>query len=293
MESDPSLNSSSFTHSTGKFVSDRTELFYQSWISNDPKPLCTFVIVHGLGDHSGHYMTIVTHFSNCNFYGYDKRGHGNSPGKKGHIDTWEEFRTDLKVFLAFVQEKQPNSPLVLFGNSMGGLLTIDYLEHNPDKDIRGAIVNAPALNFSDIGPVTSFAFRCMRAIAGRYQINVGLDSKKLTNDPELQKENDEDKLVHSYATPSLFVELNNVAIYSRNHPELLSTPTLMIQGDQDPIITPSTNKKFMEQVVQKYPASKLYMAEKCKHEAFNDIPERREAIFKVMQKWLDQLLAPL
>jgi len=176
---------------------------------------------------------------------------------------------------------------------MGGLLTIDYLQQNPSNNIKAAIVNAPALNFTDIGPVTSFAFRCMRAIAGGYQINVGLDSTKLTNDPELQKENDNDKLVHSYATPSLFVELNNVAIYARTHPELLTTPTLMIQGEKDPIITPSANKKFMEKVVEKFPVSKLYMATDCKHEAFNDIPERREAIFKVMQDWLAQILAPL
>jgi len=280
----------SFTHSTSSFKSLETELFYQSWKSKDPNPLCTIIIEHGLGDHSGHYMTIIRKFTKCNFYGFDKRGHGNTVGKKGHLDTWEHFRNDLKTFIVLVREKEPNLPIFLFGNSMGGLVVIDYFHQPPAPTITGAFVNRPALNFTDIGSFSAFAIRCMRSIAPGFQINLGLDSTKLTSDPEYQKENDTDKLIHSLATPSLLTELNKVAVYSRHHPELLTTPTLMIQGDKDPIITPSSNKKFMDQVIAKNSSSKLYMAPDCKHESFTELPERREAIFTVMQEFIDQTL---
>ena len=77
-----------------KFKSGDVELFYQSWPAESPKVNIEFnsfvirkaivILVHGLGDHSGHYMTVVNHFSKLGFqfYGYDQRGHGQSPGKR-------------------------------------------------------------------------------------------------------------------------------------------------------------------------------------------------------------------
>ena len=112
--------------------------------------------------------------------------------QKGHADSWEVLRNDLDNFVKFVKEKEPKLPVILFGNSMGGLLTIDYLQHQNNADsFPAAIVNSPALAFHDINSVSAFGIKALKVVASSLQINAGLDSKKLTRDPELQKENDE------------------------------------------------------------------------------------------------------
>lgn len=123
---------------SGKFKGlEDIELHFNSWKSKSEKPKAVLILVHGLGDHSGillhgcdilgHYMTIVTHFIEKGYtiYGYDQRGHGLSPGARGHINKFDDLMQDLNKFVSFVYE-QENLPLFLFGNSMGGAVTVYY-----------------------------------------------------------------------------------------------------------------------------------------------------------------------
>jgi len=286
----PTLESASFQHSTGKFTSNGDELFYQCWIPKENKAICTVILSHGLGDHSGHYMTIVNRFPNCNFYGFDLIGHGNSPGKRGHVNHWTDLRGHFGNFVSFVSEKEPALPLVLFGNSLGGLLTIDYLQQSQDSRVTALMVNSPALGFSDVGSVSAFFIRMLCRVTPGMQMNLGLDSTKLTSDPVLANENTTDPLIHSFATPKLFVEFLNAAQNVLAHPELMKTPILLIQGDKDPIITPSVTEGWMKKVAQTNTLAQFYSAKNCRHESFNEVT--RDVIFKVIEEFLNARLSP-
>ena len=92
-----------YQYFTGKFEgADKKILFYQSW-----RPVFSekvLVIVHGLGEHSGRYQSVVETFTQEGFsvYGYDHRGHGRSGGQRGHIRRFSELTDDLKHFLKLV-----------------------------------------------------------------------------------------------------------------------------------------------------------------------------------------------
>jgi alpha-beta hydrolase superfamily lysophospholipase len=51
------------------------------------KPVCSLIVVHGVGEHLKRYLSFAEKISaiNCTCYLYDQRGHGNSDGKRGHI----------------------------------------------------------------------------------------------------------------------------------------------------------------------------------------------------------------
>ena len=79
---------------------DGCSLYAQCWLP-EASPRAVIAIVHGIGDHSGRYMNIVNHMvsNQIGVYAYDLRGHGNSPGQRGHIDSWAEYRIDLLNFI--------------------------------------------------------------------------------------------------------------------------------------------------------------------------------------------------
>jgi len=81
-------------HHEGTFIGTRhAELYYQSWHpTSHPKALV--VGVHGHGDHSGGLRNIIKHLvpEGYAWYGFDMRGHGHSPGIRGHIEQWSGFR---------------------------------------------------------------------------------------------------------------------------------------------------------------------------------------------------------
>ncbi len=120
-------------HSEGVFEAiGRIDLFYQCW---HPDGECKGVLafVHGFGDHSSHHQSLVTYLIDlgCSFYTFDLRGHGRSPGRRGHINSWEEYRQDVKTFLQLIGDQEPERPLFLMGPSMGGLIVPEYVLHHP------------------------------------------------------------------------------------------------------------------------------------------------------------------
>ena len=72
----------------------------------------------------------------------DCRGHGQSGGKRAHVDRFDEYLSDLDVFLSRVRERSGSAPLFLLGHSHGALIAVRYLLDHPDA-VRGAVLASP------------------------------------------------------------------------------------------------------------------------------------------------------
>ena len=52
-------------------------------------------------------------------YALDLRGHGKSPGQRGHVDSWSQWTDDVAAFVRHV-ESIAGSEVVPVGHSFGG-----------------------------------------------------------------------------------------------------------------------------------------------------------------------------
>src|SRR3954468_19070625 len=123
------LSSMPTSHHEGRFTgAGGTELFFQSWLP-DRAPAAVLVNLHGLGDHSGLYPSLAEFFPSRGvaLYAFDLRGNGRSPGQRAYVGNWREYRGDLHAFLSRVDEWEPGVPIFLLGNSLGGLVVLDYV----------------------------------------------------------------------------------------------------------------------------------------------------------------------
>ena len=120
---------------------DGTALHATWWAPVGP-PKATVVRVHGLGEHSGRNA----HVARGSRGGYavamfDLRGHGESPGGRGHTP-FNRTMEDIAACFAYAREQIPDVPRFLYGHSLGGLLVLTYaLRLKPD--LAGVIVRAP------------------------------------------------------------------------------------------------------------------------------------------------------
>jgi alpha-beta hydrolase superfamily lysophospholipase len=144
-------------HEEGRFAGvGGLQLYWRGWLpdaaSLDPAPQAVLALVHGVGEHSGRYRNLVGPLVEGGYpvYGYDQRGHGRSPGPRGHIERWADYRGDLRAFLGLVVQHAPGRPLVLYGHSMGSLVVLDYLLQRP-VGLAGAIVSGVALQPTGVG----------------------------------------------------------------------------------------------------------------------------------------------
>ncbi|MBN2460661.1 MAG: lysophospholipase [Candidatus Cloacimonetes bacterium] len=224
-------------------------LFFRRW-SPRISPLAAIIIVHGLGDHSNRYQKLVDFFISRQYqiYAFDLRGHGQSPGKRGHINNWGEFREDLSEFMKLVQREKPNLPIFLFGHSMGGVITLEYCLRNSPR-INGLVCSAPALGETGISRLKWALAYIMNHLGPGLVVSTGLDISLLSRDQSYITETRDDPLYHCQATPRLGMELSKAANWIQENARLLINPLLIVHGSDDAISLLSGSHRFIRNVV--------------------------------------------
>lgn len=249
--------------------SEGLSLYYQSWQPDSPAR-GVLVIVHGLGEHGGRYKNVVNHLVPLGFavYALDHRGHGRSPGQRAYANNMAEFRGDVHALVQLAANAHPGLPLFIMGHSLGGLITLDYILHQPEG-LRGAIVSAPAVGGVGVSPVLLMLSRVLSRVWPTFSLDSGLDVNAISRDPQEVQAYQDDPLVHGKGTPRLATVVMDSAEWCQANAHTLQLPLLMIHGTADSITSPADSRRFFDNVAS---ADKTYIAyEGGYHESHNDI----------------------
>ncbi len=259
------------------------ELYYQRWRPGGA-PRAILAIVHGVGEHSGRYMNVV----NClvpdgfTIYGFDLRGHGRSPGQRGYINRFAEFREDVRAYLQFVAQQEAGRPVFLYGHSLGGLIVLDYVEHYPEG-LKGVIASGPAIGKLGISPFLFAIARVLSVVAPRFSLKTGLDDEGLSRDAKVVQAYISDPLVHDLGTARLGTEVPAAAAYVNAHAADIRLPLLIVHGGADRLSLPEGSRAFFD---------KVSFADKQRieypggyHEPHNDL-DSQKAIADI-EKWIE------
>lgn len=275
----------------GHFVThDGLELYTQCWLP-ESAPQANLAVVHGIGEHSGRYANFAAWFAPQGFavYAFDLRGHGQSPGLKGHAAHWSDIRKDVGAFLNHVKQRDANSPLFLIGHSMGGLTVLDYALRDDVAALKGVVASGPALGSAEkLSPIQRILIKMLSPLLPRVQLDNGLDVNGLARDPDVIRLYRDDPLVHSKITPRLASEMFKTAsdcqVHANEWPAGL--PLLIVHGGADAICPPQASARFFANVAAHNKTRREY--EDYLHEVFNEIG--RESVLQDVQDWLETLL---
>ncbi len=224
------------------------DLYYQRW-RPDQDAKAVVAIVHGFGEHCGRYPNVVDTLVPAGYavYSFDNRGHGKSFGKRGHIDEWEDYRTDVFAFLEQVRENEPDTPLYLMGHSLGGLIALDFILRLPDG-VEGVVISGPALTQGAVNPLLLIASRIISVIAPSFGLDTQLESTDISRDPQVVMTYQKDPLVHSMASARLGTEMGSAIKWVRKHAADLKVPILLIHGGEDKLVPAKTSQEFFEKI---------------------------------------------
>ncbi|MDY6783659.1 MAG: alpha/beta hydrolase [Cyanobacteriota bacterium] len=261
------------------------KLYYQSWYPpQDCQPRATIVIVHGLGAHSGVFETIVCHLAARGYalYALDLRGNGRSPGQRGYINNWQEFRDDLTAFVAFVTAKEPSVPLFLVGHSLGGLAALDWSLYG-EGETRGLIALSPTLGKVGVSPLRRAIARLLSRVWPRFTLDTGIDRSASSRDPAFIAESQGDPLRHARASARLATEFADALARVKARATDLKVPLLILHGSGDRVALPEGSRCFIEQVAA--PDKELREYPEAYHEMHNDLNCRE--VLSDLERWLE------
>lgn len=267
-------------------ASDGFELHTYTWSSReiDARPGPTVVFMHGYAEHVGRYREFAEHLVRAGnrVSGFDARGHGKSPGQRGHIDDFERYVEDLHEYTQWIRHKAPEQPLILLGHSNGGLAAL-RLAQSRRHVLDGLILSSPLIALQPKHQVVPMWLAIIiDALASRLPLPNGIDGGELTHDPEIRRLQENDPLAHGRTTPRWFVTVNQTMARAGSNFESVRLPVLVLQADSDPIVVPQAIGQMFQRFAS--PDKELVVVRNSYHELLNEVG--RHETYRQIASWL-------
>jgi len=263
--------------------SDTTKLYYEAYIPE--KVETTLIIVHGLSEYIASYGEFRDFLNERNIavYGFDARGHGNSPGIRAHVNCWSEYTEDLHRFVDLVQKEQKGK-MVMFAHSMGTTIATNYLMEYQDK-LDGLILCG-----TTIKPVEATKWylipmaKLLSWVAPEVSINLKLNIDAVCSDTKVIERSKKDDMKFSTVTPRWGTEILKAIEKTKKHLDIYTMPLLVIHGELDRINDFKAVKDFFEAIPSQDKSFISY--KKSFHEILNDVEKEKafEDIYAFLQK---------
>jgi alpha-beta hydrolase superfamily lysophospholipase len=262
---------------------DGIRLLTRHWEAEAPR--AAVLLVHGLGEHSGRYEEVGARLAGAGLetFGWDHRGFGASGGERAWLDRFSQFHDDVEDRLAAVRAAVPGRPVILYGHSLGGLISLGYAiaRDRPSPDIL--VLSAPGIDDNAaawkhrLAPILS-------RIAPRLRIANGIPDTMLTRDPARQAAAAGDPLMLRSTTAGFGARFFEEQARVRASAASLAIPTLVIHGLDDPIVPARATEPLAA-----IPGVTRRAYAGVRHELHNE-PEGPQVLDDVIA-WIDQQLA--
>lgn len=266
-------------------------LFYRSFEPESQDIQRIIIGCHGMAGDGEYYVLFadqIVEQTGTAFYIMDYRGHGRSGGKKGDITDFQLYIDDLKEFIEFIQKKHPDKPFFIMGESMGGIVSINYMVQNPDL-MRGIIEFAPAVrvamgSFSILDAFKAVYYvlvylvnpgKCVVSVKGRE--DTGVKNK-------IHQQYDNTNPYHLDAvSPRYLLQLNKFSKRSYRAGDKITAPIIIFQGEDDKAVSPEGVKKFFQTIESK--DKELILIPEAFHAVFTE--PTASGIWDKVKEWLN------
>ncbi|MDT8435957.1 MAG: alpha/beta hydrolase [Gemmatimonadota bacterium] len=248
------------------------------------------LLVHGLGEHAGRYEPVGTFLSGRGFavHAADMRGHGRSPGRRGHVARLGLLVEDLEALRAAAVPEQTGAPIFVFGHSLGGLVAGRFVLAADPGTLRGVVFSAPFVEAAVRVPGWK---RTLGAVADAVAPGLTLDNG-LPLEDIFRREADRlaweaDPLVHRRISARTWGEMRRGAAVLRSGASRLDVPALFLLAGDERIVS---NEAARDLAARLEPAARIREYEGARHALFHD--PQAPAALEDLAGWLDERVEP-
>jgi lysophospholipase len=274
-------------HEEGFFKArDNLRLFWESDCPDAPR--AHVGVVHGYADHCGRYHTVKDALVARDFavHAFDYRGHGQSGGRRGHVDRFSDYLHDLEDFWARVREQAGGKKTFLLAHSHGALMALEWAQKNPEG-LAGLVLSAPYLELAIVPPrIKVLAAKLVGRIVPWLPVASEVKPEQLTRDPEQLRLLARDPLYNRTVTPRWFEESNRAQAEAMAGAPSLHTPFFLFCGSGDTVAAPAAAHRLFERAGAADKTFKEYPG--ALHEPMNDLG--RDEVFEDISGWISKHL---
>ena len=219
---------------------DGARLPMRAWLPETAEPAAVVVALHGFNDYSQFFDGPGRFLAGRGIasYAYDQRGFGGSPNR-GLWAGSETMMEDARAAVTAVRARHPETPLYLFGESMGGAVVMTLMAGPAPPEVEGLILSAPAVWGRSAMPWYQVAalWMAVRTFPERRLTGSGLGIKASDNAPMLAALGRDPQVIKATRIDAVWglVNLMDEAMAAAPH---VNARRLILYGEHDQLVPP-------------------------------------------------------
>ncbi|MES2594256.1 MAG: bifunctional alpha/beta hydrolase/class I SAM-dependent methyltransferase [Verrucomicrobiota bacterium] len=267
---------------------DGLALHYKTWNVQGAKR--ALILLHRGHEHADRWDTVVPSLAmpDTAIYAWEARGHGQSPGRRGHAAGFMEYVRDLDTFFHHLQKQHglvPESTVVV-AHSVGGVVAATWV-HDFAPRIAGLVLATPALEVNLIVPGALTGIRVMQKLNEDATIKSYVQGSWLTRDVNAAAVYDADKAISKDISAKVLVDLFDTAKRVISDAEVMDRPLLLFSAGADKVV----KKSAIDTLYTNYGCEqKTHLTLKgARHAIFHDIC--RDEVCAAIKRFAERCLA--
>lgn len=274
-------------------TSDGATLSVQQWVPR-PAPRAIIVAIHGLCGAATDFAPLGEYFLKRSIatYSFDMRSQAFDPDVKGrgHMRDFRLLVRDVAEFCSVIEQHHPAIPRILFGESMGGMLSILASTHTPALPVDLLILNAPvvALHMKPANWQNAL-LAILHRVAPRLRVVPAAFTPK--NAPPIRLTRDDDYEAFLKSAPQqmqsftlgFLSNLKTMMETANRSAELIRHPSLTLYAEHDIFVPPSAVEDFDLRIL--HPDHSLRYYHGNYHLLLHDLD--REKVLLDVDEWLE------
>lgn len=261
---------------------DDTSLFYQRWSSHIPtESPKAIVLFHRGHEHSERMAHLVEELNlpEFDFFAWDARGHGKSPGQRGDAPSFSACVKDIQYFIQHIQENYGINPqdIAVIGQSVGAVLAATWV-HDYAPKIRALCLASPAFDIKLYVPFAEPSLRLLNKIKGNFFIQSYVKAKMLTHDQSRAESYDTDPLIAKAISVRMLLGLYDASARIVDDAQNIYVPTQVLCSGSDFVVQQKPQRDFYQKLP--HPKKEFHILDGFFHDTLGE-KNREIAIGKI------------
>ncbi|KAK0595107.1 hypothetical protein LWI29_003645 [Acer saccharum] len=279
------------------FETPNGRIFTQSFLPLDQKVKASVYMTHGYGSDTGWmFQKICISYARWGYavFAADLLGHGRSDGIRCYMGDMEKIAAASVSFFKHVRNSEPykDLPAFLFGESMGGALTMLMYFQSEPTTWTGLIFSAPLFVIPENMKPSKLHLFMYGLLFGLADTWAAMPDNKMVG----KAIKDVEKLKIIASNPMRYTgkprvgtmrEIARVCQYIQDNFSKVTVPFLTVHGTADGVTCPTSSQLLFEKASSADKSIKIY--EGMYHSLIQGEPdENANLVLKDMREWIDE-----
>lgn len=269
---------------------DGTTLFYQRWAAAYQAAKKAIVLFHRGHEHSERMAHLVEELNlpDFDFFAWDARGHGQSPGERGDAPSFSACVKDIQYFMRHIEAEYQikTSDIAIVAQSVGAVLAATWV-HDYAPPLRALCLASPAFDIKLYVPFAKPGLSLLSKIKGNFFITSYVKANMLTHDRERATDYAQDPQIAKAISVRMLLGLYTAAQRIVDDAQHIFVPTQVLCSGADFVVHRKPQQLFYQRLA--HPNKEFHILEGFYHDTLGE--QHRNIAVQKIRRYILQCFA--